>query len=136
MDNLKKRIYKSVKRRKPEVYLRADFAGLAGYDQVGRALRELVRDGALVRVGYGLYAKATYSPLAGDRPVPRVGIRRLGEEALRKLNVGVRASMAELSYNEGQTTQVPSGRVIAIDKRVRRKIGYNGMYLEFERANS
>lgn len=74
--------------------------------------------------------------MAGDRPVSRVGIRRLGEEALRKLNVGVRASTAELAYNEGQTTQVPSGRVIAIDKRVRRKIGYNGMYLEFERANS
>lgn len=136
MNNLKNKIYKSVKRRKPEVYLRTDFAGLAGYDQIGRALRELVTDGVLIRVGYGLYAKATYSPLAGDRPIPRVGIRRLGEEALRKLNVGVSASTAEVAYSEGQTTQVPSGRVISVDKRVRRKIGYNGMYLEFERTIS
>lgn len=115
--------------------MRSDFADLAGYDQVGRALRALVREGVLIRVGYGLYAKAAYSPLAGDRPAPRVGIRRLGEEALRKLNIGVSASMAERLYNEGQTTQVPSGRLIAVDKRVRRKIGYNGTYLAFERAN-
>jgi hypothetical protein len=42
----------------------------------------------------------------------------------------------ERAYSAGQTTQVPAGRVVAVRKRVRRKIGYNGVTLSFERARS
>lgn len=135
MDNLKSRLYIAVKRRKSEVFLRADFESFGGYDQVGRALKGLVDDGVLLKIGFGLYAKATVSPLSGDHPVPRIGIRRLGEEALRRLDVAASPSAAERDYDAGKTTQVPSGRLLAVDRRVRRKIGYNGLYLEFERAS-
>jgi hypothetical protein len=37
-------------------------------------------------------------------------------------------------YNAGRTTQVPTGRLIAIKGRVSRKIGYNGSYINFEAA--
>jgi len=37
-------------------------------------------------------------------------------------------------YNAGRTTQVPTGRVVGVRQRVRRKIGYNGFTLSFERA--
>jgi hypothetical protein len=37
-------------------------------------------------------------------------------------------------YNAGRTTQVPTGRVVGVRQRVRRKIGYNGISLSFERA--
>lgn len=44
------------------------FARLGGEDQIIRALRELVREGRLVRLGYGVYARAERSRLSG-RPV-------------------------------------------------------------------
>ena len=50
-----------ISRKKSAVFLRDDFEDMGGYDQVGRALRDLARKGVLVRVGYGLYAKATAS---------------------------------------------------------------------------
>jgi hypothetical protein len=40
----------------------------------------------------------------------------------------------ERAYNAGETTQVPTGRVVGVTRRVRRKIGYNGVSLSFERA--
>jgi hypothetical protein len=43
-------------------------------------------------------------------------------------------SRLEKAYNAGQTTQVPTGRVVAVNRRVRRKIGYEGVSLAFERA--
>jgi Transcriptional regulator, AbiEi antitoxin len=49
---------KRIDRKRGDVFLRADFEDLGGYDQVGRALRQLVRDGRLVKVGQGLYARA------------------------------------------------------------------------------
>jgi len=36
--------------------------------------------------------------------------------------------------NAGMTTQVPTGRMVAVRGRVRRQIGYDGVYLKFERA--
>lgn len=40
----------------------------------------------------------------------------------------------ERDYNAGRTTQVPTGRVIGIKGRLRRRLGYNGFTLSFERA--
>jgi hypothetical protein len=40
----------------------------------------------------------------------------------------------EQDYNAGRTTQVPTGQVVGVRRRVRRKLGYNGIYLIFERA--
>lgn len=54
----KARIQSRLKRSKRYVFTRDDFKDLAGYDQVGRALRELVKEGLLLKVGYGVYTKA------------------------------------------------------------------------------
>jgi len=133
-DNLETRVMKKVvANRRRGVFLRADFADLGEYDQVGRALRRLVRKGRLIRIGQGLYAKAAQSPFDGSL-APVKGIRALAAEALSRLGVKSGLSRLEKAYNAGQTTQVPSGRVIAVDKRVRRKIGYNGAYVSFERG--
>ena len=37
----------------------------------------------------------------------------------------------EIKYNEGKTTQVPTGRVIGVRKRVRRRIGFDGYSMRF-----
>jgi hypothetical protein len=40
----------------------------------------------------------------------------------------------EQDYNAGRTTQVPTGRVIGVNKLIRRKLGYNGWQARFERV--
>ncbi|MZQ67899.1 type IV toxin-antitoxin system AbiEi family antitoxin domain-containing protein, partial [Escherichia coli] len=55
---IKARIQSRLKRSKRYVFTRDDFKDIAGYDQVGRVLRELVREGQLLKVGYGVYTKA------------------------------------------------------------------------------
>lgn len=129
---LEARLLKRIDRKRGDVFLRADFGDLGGYDQVGRTLRQLVRKGKLLRIGQGVYARAVVSPFDG-RPVPPKGLRTL-TEALNRLGIATTPSRLEQANNAGLTTQVPTGRHVAVDKRVRRKIGYNGITLSFERA--
>ncbi len=114
-----------------EVFMRQDFNDLADYNQVGRSLRQLVVKGIIIKIGYGLYAKAGISPLS-NRIVPRRSLRDLATEALKKLKIEVFSSSYDQAYNQGQTTQVPTGRVIGVKGRVARKIGYEGKYITFE----
>lgn len=127
------RIGQKVGRSRRNVFLRTDFTDLGSYDAVGRALRRMVDKGELVQIGYGLYAKAERSPFTG-KPAPLVGIRRLATEALTRLGATVAQSGGEKAYNTGRSTQVPTGRTIAVRDRVRRRIGYDGNYVVFERA--
>lgn len=132
-ESLQARILKRIDRKRGDVFLRSDFKDLGGYDQVGRVLRELVRDGRLLKLGHGLYTRAVASPVDGT-PAPIKGLRALAAEALDRLGVESAPTRFEQAYNSGQTTQVPAGRVIAVRKRVRRKIGYKGILMSFERA--
>ncbi|AMA10663.1 DUF6088 family protein [Picosynechococcus sp. PCC 73109] len=128
---LGKRITTRIRRSKKEVFLRKDFSDLGGYDQVGRTLKRLTEEKQLIRIGQGLYAKARVSPLSG-KAIPRIGIKELTTEALQRLNVETVPSSYERAYNEGETTQVPTGRVIGVKCRISRKIGYNGKFVKFE----
>jgi hypothetical protein len=130
---LQSRVAYRVKRSNTSVFLRQDFNDLGGYDQVGRVLRQLVRNEVLVYLGYGTYARGRKSTLS-DRIVPEKPLRELAEEAMQKLGLETAPSMAERAYNEGQSTQVPTGRVIGVRGRVSRKLGYNGNYISFEKV--
>ena len=56
---LRERIEGRIARRQGEdVFLPREFADLGGEDQVLRALRDLVREKRLVRLGYGVYGRA------------------------------------------------------------------------------
>ena len=128
---LEERIARRITCSKREVFIRNDFEDLGDYDQVGRSLRQLVKKGKIMKIGYGLYAKATISPLS-NRTVPRRGLRDLATEALKKLKVEVVPSNYDRAYNEGRTTQIPTGRVVGVRGRIARKIGYDGKYITFE----
>jgi len=130
--NLETRVINRIERKRGDVFLRSDFKDLGGYDQVGRVLRGLVRKGRLLKISHGLYTRAVKSPFS-DNPVPPKGLTTL-KEALKRVGVEVVQTHLERDYNAGRTTQVPAGRVIAVTKRVRRKIGYNGIFLAFERG--
>jgi len=122
-----------IKRNRNSVFLLQDFFDLSDRDQVGRSLRGLMEEGLIVKIGYGLYARARKSSLTG-KVIPEKGLRELAEEALERLGVPYFASRGERAYNAGQTTQVPTGRVIAVKDRISRKIGYDGKYIKFEYA--
>lgn len=126
-------IAQRIARSKRNVFLRKDFAKLGSYDAVGRALRTLVDRGRLLQIGYGLYAKAERSPFTG-KPAPLIGIRRLATEALARLGKSASSTALESDYNTGRSTQVPTGRALAVDGRVRRRIGYDGHYVVLEPA--
>jgi hypothetical protein len=129
-DRIERRLARAKKRN---VFLRRDFAELGSYDAVGRALRRLTQKGRLVQIGYGLYAKAGRSPFTG-KTAPVVGIGRLATEALSRLGKAAEESSFSKAYSGGRSTQVPTGRTVAVKGRVRRRIGYDGKYVAFERA--
>lgn len=105
--SVKERMARSIARRKGEVILRADVESLASASQVSRALKELIQDGKIVRLGYGVYAKAKPSILSG-KPIVRVSLAELAEEALQRLGVPARLGRAQEAYASGKTTQVPA----------------------------
>jgi hypothetical protein len=132
-ESLEERLEKRITRKRGDVFLREDFGDLGGYDQVGRALRNLVRKGRLMKAGYGLYARTRPSVLDG-KPTPTKSLRELAAEALGRIGIETAPTRMERDYNAGKSTQVPTGRVIGVRGRVRRQITYNGFPLSYERV--
>jgi hypothetical protein len=122
LETVETKVLKRIDRKRDDVFLRADFEDLGGYDQIGRALRKIVREGRLVRVGQGLYARASRSITRGE-PIPVRGLATL-REALGRVGVETVPTRLERSHNAGKTTQVSTGRVVGVRRRVRRKLGY------------
>ena len=123
-----------IARKQSPVLLRQDFDDLGNYDQVGRALLSLTKKGKLLRIGYGLYAKAKVSELTG-KTVPVEPLPTLARKALDRLGVDALPSQAELDYEQGLSTQVPTGRLIGVNQRISRKIGYNNIAVGYERRS-
>ena len=123
-----------ISRKQSLVLLREDFDDLGGYDQVGRALLTLIKKGKLIRIGYGLYAKAKVSSLTGNT-VPVEPLPALAERALDRLGATPGPSKAAIEYQQGRSTQVPTGRLISVNKRISRKIGYNNIAVTYERRS-
>jgi len=122
--------------RKPgdAVFLTREFAHLGGEDQVLRALRGLVREGRLVRLGYGVYGRAVKSSLSGEPMLySRDGFLGAAREALDKLGVEWEPTEAERAYNEGRSTQVPVNPVVRVKGRFRRHLRYGKAELVLER---
>ena len=130
---LSEKIEVRLARKRGDVFLRSDFEDLGSYDRIGVVLRKLVRSGKLMKIGQGIYTRAEPSILDG-KPVPVKGISLLMSEALKRLGVRTSPTKIERAYNEGRTNQVPSGQLIGVDRRVRRKLGYNGATMRFERV--
>lgn len=113
-DRLRSRILKSAACRSGEVLLRRDFEGWASPSQITRALQSLISHGVIVRLGYGVYAKARPSRLSG-RPVPRQPLEVLAVEALRWLGVLALPGLSSRAYADGESLQIPMQPVINTD---------------------
>lgn len=132
---LKDRIVERMARRAGDaVFLTREFASLGGEDQVLRALRTLVHEGQLVRLGYGVYGRAVKSSLSGKPMLySRDGFIGAAREALDKLGVEWEPTEAERAYNEGRSTQVPVNPVVRVKGRFRRHLRYGNAELVLER---
>jgi Family of unknown function (DUF6088) len=106
-----------------DVFLPSEFYKLGGEDQVLRALRGLVRDGRLVRLGYGVYARAIVSRLSGEPLLSaRNGLSGAARQALDKLGVPWEPTESERAYNEGRSTQIPVNPVLRVKGRFSRRL--------------
>lgn len=129
---LKDKMARVIARQKGEVVLRADFAALGSPAQISRGLKALIEDGVIVRLGYGVYAKARPSTLSG-RPVPRVPLGALAEEALKRMGVQAELGRAAKAYMEGKTTQIPAWTTFNTGgRRITRKIGIGTNKVRYE----
>ena len=127
-------LWREARKAGDAVFLTREFAHLGGEDQVLRALRGLVREGRLVRLGYGVYGRAVKSRLSGKPMLySRDGFVGAAREALDKLGVEWEPTEAERAYNEGRSTQVPVNPVVRVKGRFRRQLRYGNAELVLER---
>lgn len=113
-----------VRRSKHSVFLRADFTDIADYDQVGRALRTLVREGNVMKIGYGLYVRARKNRITGklmaDNPAGTDGVMI---EAMEKLEVEYQLDELSSMNMVGESTQIPANiKIRPKSPRFKRKI--------------
>lgn len=132
---LKQKIeYRIARRTRDDVFLPREFADLAGDDQVLRALRLLVREGRLLRLGYGVYARAVQSRLSGRSMVDSPnGFSGAALQALTKLGVPWEPSDSVRAYNEGRSTQIPVNPAVRVKSRFRRRLSDGRTELRVER---
>jgi hypothetical protein len=132
---LREKIEKRMARRpREDVFLTREFSDLGGEDQVLRALRQLMQEGRLVRLGYGVYGRAFVSRVSG-KPVLRSsnGFISAARQALDKLGVAWEPAESERAYNEGRSTQVPANPVLRVKGRFSRQLRYGKSELVLER---
>ena len=130
--NIKNRMLRSVALRKGEVVLREDFKNMGSPSQISRGLKELLTAGRLIRLGYGVYAKARPSSISG-KPVPRAPLEVLARETLGRLKVDTQLGQAQAAYARGDTTQIPMKTTFNTgQRRISRKITVGSRSVQYE----
>jgi hypothetical protein len=128
----KDRIAASIRASKDGVFLRSEFNRFGDCRQISRAISALIQEGLIVRMGYGVYARATISPLSG-KPVPKDSLVAIGLQAMKKLGVKADIGKDDRALQDGLSTQIPMSPVIAIgNARVTRKIGFGNRSIAYE----
>ena len=113
------RITQRIARSRRDVFLRTNFSEFGGYDQVGHALGALVRQGKLLRINQGCnQGRSNLASMVAQSPEGTL-------HAESKTQAAWDRDAARQGREAGRTTQVPTSRVVAVRKRVRRKIDYN-----------
>jgi hypothetical protein len=128
---INRKVQTRVKRSKGSVFLRSDFKDIADYDQVGRALRELVQEVLLIKIGYGLYARARINRITGnvmaDNPSGSDGVVI---EAMEKLGVEYQLDDLSRMNLSGDSTQIPAKvKIIPKNTRFTRKIAIGKQFV-------
>jgi hypothetical protein len=115
----------SISRRSGDVVLRSELAGLGGRSQLSEALKSLMKDGKLLRLGSGVYAKARKDARGQVHLVGKP--EQIAEEVFKKLGLKVNLVRVETSGDRDLYLMDPS------DHRVARKLQIGGGHIQYVR---
>lgn len=130
-DTLVSKIEDRIKDYEGQVILFRDISELSDKTQVSRALRQLVGQGKLIKLGYGVFTKARYSERL-KKPVVENNLKTIFLEALTRLNIKWELGKFDQDYNAGRSTQVPAFTSVKLKSRLRRDISYGNLRLRYE----
>jgi hypothetical protein len=131
---VKEKVIAKIKRSSSIVFLRKEFDRLGDYRQVSRAVNQVTASGMLVKVGFGLYAKARPSTLDG-KPVPTKPLIDIGLEVMYKIGVKADVGKDAKALQKGLSNQVPMLPIINIgNARVSRKISVGKRQVVYEKG--
>lgn len=133
--SLEKRILNRIVNSSEATFIPKDFNDLSDRDQVLRVLRHLINKQIILRVGQGVYTRAKVSSLT-KKIIPEEDLRTVAITALQKSGVTILPTKYEKEYSNGLTTQVPTGLVIGVNKRVNKKIEFNGRVIKYEKVTA
>ena len=124
------------RKRGEDVFLTREFADLNGERQVLRTLHDLVENGKLIRMGYGVYARAIISRLSGEPLLYSPNdLASAARQALDKLGVEWEPTEWECAYNEQRSTQVPARPTLKVKDRFSRRLSDGHTELLIERQS-
>ena len=132
--SLRQVIATRIARSRRDVFLTRDFTNLSDGDQVSRALRGLIADRVLVRLGKGVYAKARESSISDHVVLANPGgFQVVAQQALTRLGVAWEPTAAQRAFAAGMSTQIPANAVVKVKGRVSRKLRHGPCELVFAR---
>jgi len=131
--SVKYRILKRIEALPHNAILRSDVSKLANKSRVSYALKSLIKEKKIVRLGYGVYAKMERIKRLNTF-VLKADFSEMTREVLNRLHVKWEPGIAEKKYNSGTSTQVPVRYPVKIKGNFNRKLSYKDMEFEFERV--
>lgn len=132
-NSLKFKVLGRIKQMPENVVLREDIEDMGSSRQISRCFKDLVEMGELVKIGYGIYAKAYVSETL-NRPVIQGGFGQACKEALTKKGVQWEPGSAEQAYNAGLSTQIPVRTIVQLKSRYRGHLSYGNRKLIVEKG--
>ncbi len=117
------RVETRIKRSKRDVFIRDDFSDIGGYDQIGRALRQMCAKELIMKIGYGVYVKARRNRINNRLMIAaNGGPDSVLIETLDRLKIPYEVSGLTAAYIAGSTTQIPASMEVKVKKRFSRKL--------------
>jgi len=113
------------------IVLRDDVTSLGNPRKVSRNLNYLIREGKLIKLGYGIYAKTEENPYLETMAI-RGGFASTSLEALDRLGIEWEPEEAVENYNIGSSTQVPANVSVRLKSRYRGNITDGKRELNFK----
>jgi hypothetical protein len=129
----KSRISQKIDATPGEILLRSSFVDTGTPSRITRAINALIAEGKMIRLGYGVYAKARPSSLTGN-PIPRKTLEELTPEIFKQLDVTFEYGKAITEYISGKSTQVPTALIISTgSRRINRRISLGLREVKYEK---
>lgn len=91
------RLKRSLSQRRDRVILRSEWAGMCSPSQLTNALNQLLKEGLLVRISSGVYAKAQAG--ANDAALSSAEVEQLTHEAFKKLGRTIQSTRTHSDQN-------------------------------------